>query len=461
MADSYVDAAKSGADIAQSIENYGRKRDAYNALRSVYGAVAGDPDANAKLFNTYAAQQKLPGELTAQSLSNQTSQQSLDYNALANPLRIQAAKLGLTSKQQDIDQATQMNPLLVDQQRIHLLVLAITLLRQRVVLALLVDQQRQQNAQAQQMDPLRVQQAQQNISVTGAKLGDEQAERERTAAQGILASVKQQIANGVDPGAAFDAIAPQIAAHENVRPEVMQQLRQRFVADPQGTIKAFDDYMGAAHPNTQLMQAQAQLARAQQAGGGKGAAADPQAQADAFALASQRAANGIEMVDKLTQKGGMLDKAYSGLGNLAPVRSYLAHKAEKEGLVLNQDTENARAGLDQLKHSLALLDVQSLKAGGVTLGVLTDRKFKAASEALANLSLNQSKPNLQFALGKAREYFEAAKSDMLAQSQRARAKATGGGVSPTPIKPTPATGPNPAGPTFSADDFVRMYGGGK
>ena len=55
-----------------------RKNAAFNALQSVYGPAAGDPETWGKLESINEAQQLQPGKVQAQSIQNQTDQQALD-----------------------------------------------------------------------------------------------------------------------------------------------------------------------------------------------------------------------------------------------------------------------------------------------------------------------------------------------------------------------------------------------
>lgn len=339
-------AVKAGAETAQGMFEAERKARAYNALREIYGDVVGPNDTAPQLSHMRREEQMQPGRLTGQSLTNQTLQQNLEQNALMNPLRVQQLQGQNESTSLTNDYNRQTLPGRVTQN----------------------DQRTVMNSQTLAQNEQRLQKGE-------AGLGDDQAERERTAAQGIIAAVKERVERGEDPAAAFDAVAPQVAAMENVDPAQLRSLRDAFVRDPRGTISAMEQYIGAARPNTALMQAQASQTRADAAkakAAGKGAGSE---QAQAFLRQTQENADNI-ITDILADTGSVSD---------TPLVRGILGKADDIGLGISGTETRYMRNLQSLRNLLGVEALAQRRQSGLSFGQITEREFDRIAQSVARL----------------------------------------------------------------------------
>jgi len=345
-------AAKAGIETTQAMFNAERKARQYNALRQIYGDAVGPDDTLAQLDANSRANQKLPGELEDQTLTNAGKRQTNAFNELMNPIKVQQGQADLTKTQQGNDYDRQTMGSRVQQQA-------------NTAAKGALDNQKTQSG-----------------------LDDERAERERTAAQGIVAAVKEAMAAGEDPQQAFDRIAPQIAAHENVDLGQLSQLRQMFLADPAKTIKATEDYIAAARPNTALLRAQAQMTQAQASKERAATAAsknNPNVRdADVASLQSEAATVGRAFDSALgtEDKLGTVDAISSN----TPTRAFHEFLAGKNNGITLSGAENAfRADLNTITSALGLDKLQALRAKGVSLGSVTEGEHDKMQASVSRL----------------------------------------------------------------------------
>lgn len=358
-------ALKAGADFSQGVFTAERKARQYNALRAMFGDAVGPDDNLAQLDANRRSNQKLPGELEQQGLSNTALRQSNAFNELNNPQRLEAQRLqneGLTTSN--------------DYQR--------QTLPQRV----------QQQEQAVRRGEQTIAQGEQTLRKGEAGLADDQAERERTAAQGIISAVKTRIANGEDPARAFDSVAAQVAAMEGVDPGRLRQLRDAFVQNPRGTIQAMEDYIGAARPNTALIQAEAQRRRSEAAA----TAADAKAKgkvvdnaAKDFTDFSKR-----DVPDLIAGLRRDMDEA----GDPGPLGRSALSGMQKFGVNVNDAQYQMRSRIETLKNRLGTHNLQAFRAQGLTFGQITEKEFERVAAAVQNLDPNQSPERLRENLDK-------------------------------------------------------------
>lgn len=200
-------AVANGIANSQRIQENSRKTAAYNALRAVYGDVAGDPDAAVKMqdygYNEQANPVKLEGLRLGnegQVLTNERTAQDNSYNALANPLKIQDLQLGNQRSQQVIDQGNQSFPL--------------------------EQEQRQASIASTRASTASTNQA------TASKA----AEQQRAAGLAMVTALEGVAAQGGDVGGLFDRFAPVIAQMEGVDVAHLGPLRAAIIQDPQRSL---------------------------------------------------------------------------------------------------------------------------------------------------------------------------------------------------------------------------------
>jgi hypothetical protein len=97
--------ALAATEQASALSADERKNAAFNALAKAYGPQAGDPDAALKMqqFGQHEltdpiAVQQAQADLTGKNLSNTGTQQTNDYNALANPKKLTGLDLENTGQ---------------------------------------------------------------------------------------------------------------------------------------------------------------------------------------------------------------------------------------------------------------------------------------------------------------------------------------------------------------------------
>lgn len=345
-------AVKAGADMAQGMFNAERKARQYNALREMFGNAVGPDDTLAQLDLNRRANELQPGALEKQALDNASTRQTNAFNEVMNPLKIQ--------EKQDTNAYNAQT------------------LPSRVAV---------QNQQPTLNDQ-KIQAGRQKIAENEATLGDNRAERERTAAQGIIAAVKERVERGEDPAQAFDSVAGHVAAMENVDPGQLRSLRESFVRDPKGTISAMENYIGAARPNTALMQAQASQTRAaasQVAADAKAKKLNPETQAaDVASLESENATVGraFDSLIGTPDRPGTVDS----LSSSTPTRAFHEWIAGKNNGITLSGAENAfRADLNTIVSTLGLDKLQAIRAKGVSLGQVTEGEHKLLQASVTRL----------------------------------------------------------------------------
>ena len=341
-----------GLAIQKSVLENEAQANAYNALKEMYGPQVGNLNWQ-QAQSAYGAQQKLPGELEQQSLANQQTRQNIDFAAQNQPEKLRGLRLGNDAQQQSLDQSREMQPYKVQGAR-----------------------------QATEL-------TQQKIDAGEAEAKDSQAERERNAAQGIFAALKDRIAAGEDPATAFDSIAPQIAAMEGVDPGQLRQIRDAFVRNPRQVMDAFDKHMQTVRPNTDLMRSQAAMARA---GAAQAKAAGKAAQgagtpAAAFTDWSKRdVPNAISTA--------LTDIENNDAGDSALVRS-IKRKAWDAGYAISDDDANMRASIEKLRNRIGAHNLQAFRQQGLTFGSITEKEFERIAAAVANLDTRQGPERLK------------------------------------------------------------------
>ncbi len=358
-------ALKAGADFSQNVFTAERKARQYNALRQMFGDAVGPDDTLAQLDANRRANTKLPGELENQTLTNQGLRQTNAFNELNNPLKLEQSRATIEGTRANTDytrSSTDYNTQTMDS---------------RV-------QQSQNTARKGVLDNQKAE----------AGLADDQAERERTAAQGIISAVKERIAKGEDPGRAFDSVAPQVAAMEGVDPGRLRSLRDSFVQNPKGTIQAMEDYIGAARPNTALIQAEAARRRSE--------AAQTAADAKAKGKTADTAAKDFTDFSKrdVPDLIAGLRKDMDEAGDPGPLGRSALSFAQRSGVNVNDAQYQMRSRIETLKNRLGTHNLQAFRAQGLTFGQITEKEFERIAAAVQNLDPNQSPERLRENLDK-------------------------------------------------------------
>lgn len=394
-------ALSEGAEFARGLTNDERKSAAYNALSNTYGvALAGDPDTALKDQEFMQREQTNPiavkqaqSTLTGTDLTNAGTKQTNDYNALANPVRLQ----GLQDTNANTEATT-----------------ANTQATTKRTNALLPGELTQQTAQTgltrAQTGLTGAETAHTNAETAQSKftLNTAQAQQDRTTAMGILAGLSDTAANGGDIGGAFDKVAPLIAKYEGVSPDHLTGLRQALVSDPVGTINKLSSAIQAAN---------------MQALGGKGAAGAlgmlkfSQGQmnlADGLQFTRAR----ISAVPELTQQA--LD--------LLPQMSTLATVRKAMAQIPGTPEYQFNALMHQVQGNLSLDDLRSLREGGLSLGRTNLAEFTASANAIANTDLGLDPAMLKGNLQRVQNTYKGTLTALDSQIARARSSVGGGRI---------------------------------
>ncbi len=358
-------ALKAGADFSQNVFTAERKARQYNALRQMFGDAVGPDDTLAQLDANRRANTKLPGELENQTLTNQGLRQTNAFNELNNPLKLEQSRATIEGTRANTDytrSSTDYNTQTMDS---------------RV-------QQSQNTARKGALDNQKAE----------AGLADDQAERERIAARGIISAVKQRIANGDDPARAFDSVAAQVAAMEGVDPGRLRSLRDAFVQNPKGTIQAMEDYIGAARPDTALIQAEASRRRSE--------AAQTAADAKAKGKAVDTGAKDFTDFSKrdVPDLIAGIRKDMEDAGDPGPLGRSALSFAQRSGVNVNDAQYQMRSRIETLKNRLGTHNLQAFRAQGLTFGQITEKEFERIAAAVQNLDPNQSPERLRENLDK-------------------------------------------------------------
>lgn len=358
-------ALKAGADFSQNVFTAERKARQYNALRQMFGDAVGPDDTLTQLDANRRANTKLPGELENQTLTNQGLRQTNAFNELNNPLKLERGRL-------DNESLTTSNE--YDRQT-----LGSRVQEQNLKPAATVARTRQTELGNQKAE---------------AGLADDQAERERIAARGIISAVKQRIANGDDPARAFDSVAAQVAAMEGVDPGRLRSLRDAFVQNPKGTIQAMEDYIGAARPDTALIQAEASRRRSE--------AAQTAADAKAKGKVADTGAKDFTDFSKrdVPDLIAGIRKDMEDAGDPGPLGRSALSFAQRSGVNVNDAQYQMRSRIETLKNRLGTHNLQAFRAQGLTFGQITEKEFERIAAAVQNLDPNQSPERLRENLDK-------------------------------------------------------------
>lgn len=384
MADAALEGAEAynqrTAGLQAEMDNW-RKNKAMNALETIYGPTAGDPEDALKNQNYLTATQQDPLNTTALALrnagtvmANAQAGENLDFSKQQHPLQlqqdqnvVQGGALANTATQQGIDLNKDLAPLKVAGAQNEVAGGAIT-----------------------------------NATNTDA-LAAAQAARQRASAQGLLATLTDAYNNNGDIGRTFDQIAPQIAQLEGVDPNHMTPLRQQFVADPAGTINHLQTALSAANPAPTTS---------------KGAAAtnanSPQAratQADALEVIQSRTAavpptieQAAAFIPQMNQSSAIVRKA----------------RAQIPGTPENKFEALAHT----ITSNLSLDDLRSLRTSGLSLGRTNIAEFTASAQAFGNLDLVQDPSQIKSVLDRLSGTYKQINSNLGADIQRLRTTGT-------------------------------------
>lgn len=374
---------RAGVDAAGALSSMERKTAAYNALANTYGvALAGDPDTTIKAQEFRQREQTNPiavkqaqSTLTGTDLENTGKQQSNDYNALANPLKLTGLSDANASTEASTAQTAQTTKFAAQDQPGKLA-------QQTATTGLTRAETANSAASA----------AQTRLQTATAGSATEQ-----NAALGMANQLLQVRNTGGDVQAAFDQMAPRIAQMPGVNPQHITGLRDR-IAEP-GFLENLAGQLG----NTTVAQ--------------KGMVKLPYSDGTGYALVPAasvpKAAPGIQsFVDRKTGQVGqrtvtqaqspqavniaktdlgqmdlqyertdkVIDKAI-GLVNSAST----GYGAETVGRLPGSGTKALQAQLDSMKGNVALLTANMSRQGGkgtVPIPVRNMAEFKAYQEAL-------------------------------------------------------------------------------
>lgn len=401
MADAALEGASAyNARVAglQEEKDNQRKNDAYNALAKIYGPTAGDPDSAIKDQNYLTATQQDPLRTqglalknTGDATANDQAIQNLDQSRQLDPLKVLGTKQELAQG----DLKTQSDQLALNTN--------------------------------QQLDPLKVQQ--QQLQNTGADLGNQgaaisnaggadalaaqRAARERTAAKGLVGSLQDTFNSGGDLGAAFDQLAPQIAAFEGVDPSHMAPLKEQLLRDPRGTLAHITAALAATEPPTAAGRTSATAL----------AANTPQAhaqQADALDVIHERTAAVPATID---QAASLIPQMSS---------SAIIRKARMQ--IPGTPEYKFEQAVKSISSNLALDDLRAVRQSGLSLGRTNLAEFQASANAFGNLDLGQDSANVSQILTRLKGSYAQINSNITADISRLRSN----GAAPTtgPAKPT-------------------------
>lgn len=222
-------------DRRQEMLERNRYNAAQNALIDIYGAVAGDPNANATLSATGRAEELQPYEVRSRQLGNDTAAEDLSYKQEVRPYGVESARLGNistvlgnTGKQQTIDQSAAAFPLEQETR---------TLNNRRTSQA--IDQGDAAFPIEQETRTLN------NTAQAGKNTDDDTARKKAALLSGtnMLLSVRD---SGGDLAQAFDRLVPTLQTMGIPDGEI-SQVRSQVVADP-STLDAI--LAGLSDPNT-------------------------------------------------------------------------------------------------------------------------------------------------------------------------------------------------------------------
>lgn len=391
---------KAGADFANTVFKAEQQQRQYNALRQMFGDAVGPDDTLPQLDANRRQNQKLPGELENQTLTNQGLKQTNAFNELNNPVKLQQNQADLTRTQQGNAYDAQ-------------------------TMGSRVQQSQNTATQGQQQAELN----KQKIDKGATEAEDAATEKSRNAALGITAAAKARIAAGEDPASVWNNIAPQVAAMEGVDPGQLDQLKRMFIADPQKTIDLVEQHANATRPNTALMRGQAALMqgeaakqRAAAAAAGKSGKVDPADAASALEASKTMLDANIDNIDRLVgtaEKPGAVRRgmASSGIG-----RTIQEHLAEK-GVNYGTESYSVHKDIESIKHAISLTDLKALKDMGVSLGRVTNVEFEAASKAYETLDPREDVAATERKLTTIRNFLNAVRGTRQQQADKMRDKA--------------------------------------
>jgi hypothetical protein len=409
--------ALAASEQASALSADERKNAAFNALAKAYGPQANDPDAALKMqqFGQHEltdpiAVQQAQADLTGKNLSNTGTQQTNDFNFLANPKKLTGLDLENTGKQDQNTQTEQTTDF---------------------------DAQLQPGKVAQQgaqLDSTKAATRASNASTAASNaetaqrrftLATDEGQADRTSAMGLLAGLSDVVNQGGDLGEAFDRLAPQIAKFEGTTPDHLQGLRAKLLQDPANTISQLGDAINAAN----------QAAAASK--GGAGALNTlkfneaKQAQVNALNVTAQR----TQAVPAATDQALALVSAMSASAILRKARAAIPGTPEYKFEQL----------VTQIKTNASLDDLRALRASGTSLGRVTNTEFTASANAFANLDLGQDPKMLAGNLGRLKSTYGVINDNL--QADIARLSKTSGGNA--------AKAPAPAAKAADGKKYVK------
>lgn len=398
--------AQAGWDAMQA---EARKAAAYNALRKTYGDVAGDPTSALQMQKYGFDQQNDPLVLQGNALANGAAQQKAQFDEQDDPLRLQADR-DKNANNQEVIKGNQLD-----------------------------NAAKQQAAVAQHAQML------------------------HGVFSGTLDGLEKEGADMVDPaqlGALFDRHAATIAnlagADDPSTQAELAKERKRFVEGGVGAIPGMRADLDAATQavmspkdvqaqklaNVQLEKAQADAesskskataAAAKAAGTAPGAGLAP-------AELDKRVLNWTKINGKPDDIRGKIDaikgvdsKISTMIGNgsvggfkgdddrvkqygadglipqtkalLAKVKGLSSWQRHLQAYDKNSDVFKLQNNLQQISDSTALADLQNLKAGGTSLGRVTNAEFSSLSKALINASADADYDTLNRGLDNVGDFF--------------------------------------------------------
>lgn len=398
--------AQAGWDAMQA---EARKAAAYNALRKTYGDVAGDPTSALQLQKYGFDQQNNPMVLQGNALANSAAQQKAQFDEQDDPLRLQADR-DKNANNVEVIKGNQLD-----------------------------NAAKQQAATAQHAQML------------------------HGVFSGTLDGLEKEGADMVDPaqlGALFDRHAATIAnlagADDPSTQAELAKERARFVAGGVGAIPGMRADLDAATQavmspkdiqaqklgNIQLEKAQADAessrskataAAAKAAGTAPGAGLNPgeldkrvlnwtkingkpddiRGKIDAVrgvdskisTMIGNGAVGGFKGdPDRVKQFGpdGLIQQS---LGLLDKVKDLSSWQRHLQAFDKNSDVFKLQNNLQQIADSTALADLQNLKAGGTSLGRVTNAEFSSLSKALINANSDADYKTLKSGLNNVGDFF--------------------------------------------------------
>jgi hypothetical protein len=288
-----------------------------------------------------------------------------------------------------------------------------------------VQQKEQEIAQAEQINPLLVQEKQQTIDAGAQSLQTGQIKLDATKAAmyqqglGTLHSMMSDaLAAGKAPEKVWNGAMASVQKLTGVKPEQFAPYREQFMANPQATVEQLGSQFAAAQqaavtPKQRVeMQKLGMEIQKVQAETGRAVAQTAKAEKEAALKEAEQAAIVPDLTkqyinhDRIAERvKGLLDQVGPD-GSVTPGQITVA--LDKAADLSETPWRNAAgsyvpgsafqqyyAAIEPITDQLSLIDLQNMKGAGVTFGRVTNVEFQALGKAYQNLT-NPNQSRSQF-----------------------------------------------------------------